>query len=88
MEKLVEREDNRRKSMAQWEARWRVKNAALAKQMREQKELEHRKELEFQERERNALDEERRLEELELDQMQVKVFQRSKINTPNACCSD
>lgn len=86
MEKLVEREENRRKSMAQWEARWRVQNAAQAKQMREQKELEHRKELEFQEKERNALEEERRLEELELDQMQVRDSQNRKQICKMLCC--
>lgn len=68
---MVERERERRKAMAQWESNWKEKNAAQTKLLREQRELENRKELEFQEGEKQILAERRRQEEMELEQIQV-----------------
>lgn len=68
---MVERERERRKAMAKWESNWKEKNAAQTKLLREQRELENRKELEFQEGEKQILAERRRQEEMELEQIQV-----------------
>ncbi|KAK3927911.1 Dynein intermediate chain 3, axonemal [Frankliniella fusca] len=70
MEKLIDREKDRRKSMDSWVARWREKNTAQVKLLREQKELEHRKEMELQEHERQILEEKQKQEEIELEQIQ------------------
>ncbi|KAJ1526712.1 hypothetical protein ONE63_008292 [Megalurothrips usitatus] len=85
MEKFVDREKERRKSMVLWEARWREKNSAHTKQLREKKELENRKELELQEGERNVEEEKRRREETELEHIQRnrKIIEQLKEKEPH-----
>lgn len=71
MDKLIDKERERRKAKALWEERWREKNATQAKLLREQKELENKKQSELEEEERFMLEEKRRQEDMELDQIQV-----------------